>query len=111
MWTGSRVSCSERLWALGGEGGQLGRAERERETKRERVISPHPASFLFKHESSSASRSSSPPATLFFCYPPLLFLAFLLPLPFHFFFLTLIFSLTYSIYYTRAEADEKSSRV
>lgn len=53
MQTGSRVSCIERLWALREERGQPDRAGRETESKakRERVISPHPASFSFKHES------------------------------------------------------------
>lgn len=87
--TGSRVSGMERLWALGEERGQLGRAgERERDKKRERVISPHPASFLFKHESRALPLAPPPLPSLFFlflCYPFLLLLPLLLPIPFHFF--------------------------
>lgn len=65
--TGSRVSGMERLWALGEERGQLGRAgERERDKKRERVISPHPASFLFKHESRALPLAPPPLPSLFF---------------------------------------------
>lgn len=63
------MSCAERLWALGEERGQPGRAGRERETKRERVISPHPASFLFKHE--CRALPLAPPFPLFYFPSPL----------------------------------------
>lgn len=50
---------------LGEEKGLLGRAggERERNKKRERVISPHPASSIFKHE--SRALPLVPPSLLF----------------------------------------------
>lgn len=92
MQTGSRVSGTERLQALRVERALPARAgrERERQTKRERVISPHPASFLFKHESSFASRAFTPPFPLVPYYPSPLPLPLLLPIPFHFFFLLIM---------------------
>lgn len=79
----------ERLWALGEERGQLGRAgrERERQKKRKSNLSTPSLIFIQAWESSFASRASTPPLSffLFLCYPFLLLLPLLLPIPFHFF--------------------------
>lgn len=107
--------CTGRLWALREERGQPARAGRVREgneTKRERVISPHPSLiFIQTRESSVATRASSPP---FFFFPLSSSIILRLALcPFHYLFPFtsfhshrtmphLISSLTYCIYYGRA---------
>lgn len=117
MQTGSRVSCTERLWALREERGQPDRAGRGRKPakKRKSNLSTPSLIFIQTWESSFASHASTPPISLFLYYPPPLSLCpFYYLFPFTFFPLImtgLISSLTYSIDYSWATGEEKSSRV
>lgn len=61
---------------------QRGQPERGKNEKKGRVISPHPASFLFKHKLCLSGLAL--PFSLFLYYPPRLNLPPLLPIPFPF---------------------------
>lgn len=66
-----RVSRTEKVWGFRGRK-RTAEESRERERqKRERVISPHPASFLFKHRVKLCHSllQPLPSPSPFFCYP------------------------------------------
>lgn len=118
MQTGSRVSCTERLWALREERGQPDRAGRERKRDKKRKSNHSTPSLIFIQTWVKLCISCLHPSH--FSLPLLSFpslpLPLLLPIPFHFFsshhdWPHLISSLTYSIDYSWATGEEKSSRV
>lgn len=93
------------------------RTAREREKppqKRERVISAHPASFLFTHKLSLSGLCPSL-SSLFLYYPSRLNLALYYLFPFlfpsHHSSPPLIFSLTYCIYYGLARGEHTPEKV
>ena len=86
MQAGSRVTSTERLWALRKERGQperSGEGEKKNTKKRKNNLSTPSLIFIQTREPSVASRASAPPFSLFLYYPSPLPLPPLLPIPFN----------------------------